>query len=111
VSGLRRALGARRRDILRQHLVEVVLIGVAGGVGGLAVAYGGLWLLRNLLYLPLARASGNPGSLGVSESLTQLDLTMLVATLGISILFGVLAGLYPAWRVGRDSPAAFLSKK
>ena len=41
LTGLRRALGASRKDIVRQHMVEVLLIGLAGGLLGLLLAIGG----------------------------------------------------------------------
>ena len=46
LTGLRRALGASRRDIVRQHLAEVLIIGLAGGVLGLGLAWLGLAGIR-----------------------------------------------------------------
>ena len=48
LTGLRRALGASRNDIVRQHMVEVLLIGLAGGVLGLLLAIGGLAGIRSI---------------------------------------------------------------
>lgn len=108
ITGLRRALGATRRDIMRQHLTEVVAIAVVGGIAGIGLAIGGLWLLRVLLYLPMAVRSGNPDSVLIAQSLSHLDGTMVAVALAISLLTGILAGIYPAWRIGRMSPAVFL---
>lgn len=112
VAGLRRALGASRRDIIRQYLMEALLIGVAGGAAGLAFAHGGLWVVRQLLYMPTALVSSNPAdSLAIAQSLTHLDGTMLLVALGVSMLTGLIAGCYPAWRIGRMAPALFLKSQ
>ena len=92
--GLRRALGASKATIFRQHLVEVGVIGFGGGLMGIGVAALGLLGLRKLYEN--------------YEALTQLDVTMVLITLGIAIGSGVLAGLYPTWRVCRVEPAAHL---
>ena len=97
-AGLRRALGARRRDIVQQHLVEVVGIGLAGGVLGLLLSMLGLWGVRAMY----AKGFGNLGSVA------HLDWTMVWIALGLSALAGILAGLYPALRVGRVQPASYL---
>jgi putative ABC transport system permease protein len=91
---LRRALGASRGDLFRQHLVEVGVIGLAGGVLGLVLG----WLALK----GVQRLYEN------YDRLTQLDLPLVAAALGISLLAGVLAGLYPAWRVCRVQPATYL---
>lgn len=92
--GLRRALGASKAAIFRQHLVEVGVIGLCGGVLGVALAALGLFGVRNLYE--------NYGEL------TRLDVTMVLAALAIAVLSGLLAGFYPTWRVCRVQPAAHL---
>lgn len=94
VIALRRALGASRGELFRQHLVEVGAIGLAGGALGLALG----WLALK----GVQRLYEN------YDRLTQLDLPLAAAALGISLLAGVLAGIYPAWRVCRVQPAAHL---
>lgn len=94
VVGLRRALGASRATIFRQHLVEVGVIGAAGGVLGIGVAALGLLGIRQL-YTNY-------------DALTQLDITMALTTVVIAVVSGVLAGLYPTWRVCSTSPALYL---
>jgi len=98
LTGLRRALGATRGDIVRQHLAEVLIIGLAGGVLGLGLAWLGLAGIR-------AMYTGNHGTY---ESLTRMDPTVVLATLGLSLLAGLVAGFYPAWRIGRTAPAVYL---
>lgn len=92
--GLRRALGASRRAIFDQHLVEVGLIGVIGGVLGIAIAALGLLGVRQLY--------------DNYDALTRMDFTMALLAIGIAVLAGLLAGLYPTWRVCAVSPAAHL---
>jgi putative ABC transport system permease protein len=94
VVGLRRALGASRKEIFNQHLVEVGVIGIGGGIVGIVVAALGLFAIRNL--------HDN------YDALTRLDIPMGLIALGIAILSGLLAGLYPTWRVCRTQPATYL---
>jgi len=92
--GLRRALGATRSTIFNQHLVEVGVVGVAGGVLGIGLAALGLFGVRHMY--------------DNYDALTHLDVTMGLIALVIAIASGVLAGLYPTWRVCRVQPAAYL---
>jgi putative ABC transport system permease protein len=92
--GLRRALGASKSAIFGQHLVEVGVIGLGGGVLGIVLAALGLWGVRNLYEN--------------YDELTRLDPTMVLAAIGIAVLSGLLAGFYPTWRVCRVQPAAHL---
>ncbi|MBD8898971.1 ABC transporter permease [Rhodanobacter sp. DHG33] len=88
--GVRRALGASRRALFMQLLVESGVIGVAGGLGGLLLAYLGLWLVRRQPtdYAPLA----------------HLDGAMLLMTFLLAIGASLLAGGLPAWRACRIAP-------
>ena len=98
LTGLRRALGATRRDIVRQHLAEVLIIGLAGGILGLGLAWLGLAGIRTIY----------AGNYDTYENLTRMDLTVVLATLALSLLAGLAAGFYPAWRIGRTAPAVYL---
>jgi putative ABC transport system permease protein len=100
LTGLRRALGASRRDIVRQHMTEVLVIGLAGGVLGLILAVAGLAGIRALYDFDFNRAS--------AERLTQIDPTVVLVTLGLALVAGAIAGLYPSWRIGRTAPAVYL---
>jgi len=100
LTGLRRALGASRKDIIRQHMVEVLVIGLAGGVLGLLLAIGGLAGIRTIY--------DSDFSGGSYERLTQIDPVVVLITLGLSLVAGAIAGLYPAWRIGRTAPAIYL---
>jgi len=100
LTGLRRALGASRRDIIRQHMTEVLLIGLTGGVLGILLALGGLAGIRAIY--------GSDFSRGSYERLTEIDPVVVLVTLGLSLLAGAIAGLYPSWRIGRTAPAVYL---
>jgi len=95
--GVRRALGASRREIFAQCLVEAGTIGLVGGVLGLGLAVLGLWAVRQ-----------QPNSY---DSLAHLDVSMLVATFVIAIVASLLAGLLPAWRACQVAPAIQLKSQ
>ncbi|MEO5981163.1 MAG: ABC transporter permease [Pedococcus sp.] len=85
--GLRKALGARPSVILRQFLTEASLLGLAGGVLGILLGMLGAKVLPSLINQPVTMSS-----------------TAAVAALGISLVIGVVAGVYPANRAARLSP-------
>ncbi|GLQ96973.1 ABC transporter permease [Dyella mobilis] len=89
--GVRRALGASRATIFAQFMVEAGIIGLAGGVLGLAFAQLGLWAIRHepAEYAPLA----------------HLDVRMFAMTFAIALVSSLVAGMLPAWRACRISPA------
>ncbi len=89
--GVRRALGASRRDIFVQLLIESGVVGLTGGIGGLLLALFGLWLVRQQ---PSAYAK-----------LAHLDPAMLLATFALAVGATLLAGLLPAWRACQVTPA------
>ena len=95
--GVRRALGASRRAIFAQCLVEAGTVGLAGGILGLGLAQLGLWAVRKQ-------------PTGFSD-LLHLDLPMLATTFGIALLASVLAGLIPAWQACQVAPAIQLKSQ
>lgn len=94
IIALRRALGASKAQIFRQHLVEVGLVGFAGGILGLGLSYAGLAGLRMILE--------------EAERAARLRPELIAMTIAIAVLSAMLAGLYPTWRICRVSPASFL---
>jgi putative ABC transport system permease protein len=105
IAGVRRALGATRADIMRQYIVEVLTVGIAGGLVGLLLSLIGLSGVRAAFF---AADEGNPDSAAVTQYLTHMDFSMFAAALGLSLVAGLLAGLYPAWRICRLPPTVFL---
>jgi ABC-type antimicrobial peptide transport system permease subunit len=91
--GVRRALGAKRMDILVQILAESLTLAVAGGVLGMVASVGLIVVLQKL-----AMESNRP----------ELSPGALVVGVVFSGMVGVLAGLYPAIRASRLSPVEAL---
>jgi putative ABC transport system permease protein len=92
--GIRKSLGARRRDILRQFLVEATTLATVGAAIGVAAGVGLAGLVAALTPLP---ASVAPWSIAVG------------VTLGAGV--GILAGVYPASRAARLDPIAALRQE
>jgi putative ABC transport system permease protein len=95
--GVRRALGASRRAIFAQCLVEAGTVGLAGGLLGLGLAMLGLWAVRQ-----------QPASYA---ELAHLDPAMLLTTFLLAIVASLLAGLLPAWRACEVPPAIQLKSQ
>ena len=85
--GVRRAVGARRRDVMLQFLVEAVTLSLAGGAIGIAVGFIASGSVTSLLDWP---ASVSPSAVGLA--------------FGIAAAVGVLFGFYPARRASRLDP-------
>ena len=101
LTGLRRALGASRRDIVRQHMTEVLLIGLAGGVLGLLLAVGGLAGIRAIYgsdfnrRLVRAADADRPGRRARHARRCRCSPAPSRACI-------------PSWRIGRTAPAVYL---
>ncbi len=99
---IRTALGASRIRIMRQLLIEALLLSLAGGAVGLIF---GVWTLDFLIGY-INDGPANPDA-HVSSSLDALTLSM---TFAVSLLTGLLFGLYPAWAASRNSLAAAMKE-
>jgi putative ABC transport system permease protein len=95
--GVRRALGATKRTIFVQYLIEAGVIGLAGGALGLCFALLGLWAVRQQ---PTDYAE-----------LAHLNSTMLLTAIGLSLVASLIAGLLPAWRACQIAPAIQLKSQ
>jgi len=89
--GVRKALGATRREILWQFLVESVTVTVVGGAIGLALASFFAWVLRTATPVPAA-----------------VPLWAVAASLGMAAFAGIVFGMYPAARAARLDPVEAL---
>jgi len=85
--GLRMAVGARARDILRQFLVEAVVLCLLGGAIGILIGRGSSLLVRTVLRWP-----------------TELSIGAIVAAVAVSVTVGIVFGYYPAWKASRLDP-------
>jgi len=85
--GIRRAIGARRADIVRQFLMESVLISVGGGIVGIAFGYFLSWLIAT-----------------AAEWKTIVTTSSIVIAFGVSVVVGVVFGIYPAVKASRIDP-------
>ncbi|HLH56873.1 MAG TPA: ABC transporter permease [Verrucomicrobiae bacterium] len=87
--GIRKAIGARKRTILVQFLIEAASICLLGGLIGLAIAW--------------------PATLGIQRVFpATLSLGIVATAIGVSLLTGVLSGFFPAWRAARMNPVEAL---
>ena len=85
--GLRMAVGARARDILRQFLIEAILLCLAGGLAGIATGRGVSMAVTTFLNWP-----------------TALSIPAIVAAVAVSATVGIVFGYYPAWKASRLDP-------
>jgi putative ABC transport system permease protein len=85
--GIRRALGAKRRDIARQFMVEAVVLSSTGGLLGICLGIGLSFIVGHVLHLPTIIRPWSP----------------LVAV-AVAVAVGLLFGTYPAWRAARMDP-------
>ncbi len=92
--GLRKALGAKRRDIMLQVLAESVTLSVAGGVVGTTLGFMLAWVISKVSPLP---ASVQPWSVALG--------------IGITAVVGLFFGVYPAMRAARLDPIEALRKE
>jgi putative ABC transport system permease protein len=90
--GTRKALGARRRTILLQFLIEAVSICLIGGLIGLSFTYAVCLFLEH--YVP---------SLPV-----EFSANLVVVSMGVSVATGILSGFMPAWGASRLDPVVAL---
>jgi len=89
--GVRKSLGARRKDILNQFLLESVVLTLAGGLIGVVFGFSVSMLVSATTGFP-ARITGSATILG----------------LGVSAIVGIFFGVYPAFRAARLDPVAAL---
>lgn len=91
--GLRKALGATRKQIVLQFLIESVMLCAVGGVLGLLLAYGVSTLITLIAGIPM-----------------NVTVVYIILAIGVSSVIGIIAGLYPAWKAARLDPIEALAK-
>jgi len=85
--GLRMAVGASPRDVLRQFLTEAVLLCMAGAIVGIAFGHGVSMAITTMLNWP-----------------TEPSLTAVVIAVAVSVVVGLVFGYYPAWKASHLDP-------
>jgi len=91
--GLRKAIGATRKQILLQFLIESSLLCMIGGIIGLLLAAGVTQVITLLA--------------GITMTIT---ITYVFLSVGVSSIIGIVAGLYPAWKAARLDPIVALTQ-
>jgi putative ABC transport system permease protein len=89
--GIRKAIGARRRDILLQFLIEAAALSLTGGLIGLGLAVLGASAMGKV---PMGNQTITP----------EISFTIVIVALAVSIGTGLLSGTYPAFRAARLDP-------
>ncbi|MDB5076008.1 MAG: hypothetical protein JWO42_2187 [Chloroflexi bacterium] len=92
--GLRKAVGARKIDILSQFLTEAILLSGTGGVLGVGVSFLVAWLLTNF----------KSGSTGFASSPPVITSNSVALAFGVSLVIGLFFGSYPASRAAALDP-------
>jgi len=92
--GVRKAFGASSSSLIGQFLVENVVLTLVGGLLGLALSLAALHIIKSSGAIPYADL--------------QFSVRVFLAGLGLSLLFALLSGVYPAWRMSRLHPVEAL---
>jgi putative ABC transport system permease protein len=107
--GIRRALGAKRRDIVVQFVSESVILSSVGGLVGMSLGLLTPTFVRWLgEFLARSGFQGTGAEEGSLMTITQMKAVVtpwaVILAFSVSVLVGILFGLYPAWRASKMDP-------
>ncbi len=94
---IRRALGATQFEIFLQHLLEVTVLGIFGGLIGIALSQSVLEIIQTTFKL--------------EDNLFILDAQLIIIALCLSLIAGLAAGILPAWRACTAPPVTYLKSE
>jgi putative ABC transport system permease protein len=104
--GIRRALGAKRKDIVQQFLVETIVLSFSGAALGIVLGFLGPPIYRGMLFA-LEKTSPEKFA-SLPEAIRQAEPSIVYATIplavGIAVAVGLVSGLYPAIRAANMNP-------
>jgi putative ABC transport system permease protein len=89
--GVRKAIGAKRSNILMQFLIEAVTLSALGGIIGVILGAGLTLLLKFIVHMP-----------------AELSVFWVVTALVLCAMIGIGFGIYPAWKAARLDPVEAL---
>lgn len=96
-TSLRRALGASKSELFKQHVIEAGMIGVAGGLLGVGMTWLGLRGIENIFI-----------EYDFIQHLVRMDWSMVMLAVALAIVSALGAALYPTWRTCNITPASHL---
>jgi putative ABC transport system permease protein len=96
--GLRRAIGASKKDLFIQYLIETAVIGVIGGVLGIGLSFLGLEGVKLIIGNYITRVA-------------HLDFTLMLMAISLAIMSSLISGAFPTWRACNVAPAAQLKSQ
>jgi len=115
--GVMKALGFSDGDVLKIFLMEALVIGVLGGLAGIALGGAASYVIPSLFFRPFTPGGagfrqpiGGPAQMFGGGQVTELTITpsitpeIILTSYSVAVIISVLAGAYPAWRASRMDP-------
>lgn len=85
--GIRKAVGATNAQVMRQFLIESLVMSFVGGLIGIALAYGAAWVIGSFFHV-----------------VPVIDLAIFSTAMVVALVVGIVFGITPAWKASRKDP-------